>query len=138
MNSTQYHVRKIPSCLRKAKEVEDAIVAAAALAGFDEESLFALRLGIEEALSNAVRHGNGGDRSKAVRVRYEVTSDRVDIYVEDEGMGFDPCAVPDPTTPENLEKNSGRGVMLMRAYMNLVEYNETGNTVHLVKFSKAG
>ena len=138
MDSTQYHVLKIPSCLLKAKQVEDAIVAAAAQAGFDEESLFALRLGIEEALSNAVRHGNGGDRSKAVCVRYEVTSDRVDIYVEDEGMGFDPCAIPDPTTPENLEKSTGRGVMLMRAYMNLVEYNEAGNTVHLVKFSKAG
>lgn len=138
MSCEQYHKLTIPSCLLLAKQVEDDIVAAAGEAGFDEESLFALRLGVEEALCNAVRHGNQSDAEKTVAIRYLATPERVDIYVSDEGAGFDPNCVPDCTTPENIEKSTGRGIMLMRAYMNLVEYNETGNTVHLVKFGKAG
>lgn len=138
MGSQQYHELTIPSCLLKAKQAEDSIVAAAIQAGFDEDSIFALRLAIEEAFSNAVRHGNRGAADKTVRVRYQATPDRVDIYISDQGKGFDLADVSDPTTPENREIPTGRGIMLMRAYMNLVEYNEIGNTVHLVKLNKAG
>jgi len=118
--------------------LEDRVVAAAVKCGYKEESVFALRLSLEEALANAIRHGNAGDINKFISVRYRVLPERIDIYVADEGAGFDPLAVPDPTLTENLEQPTGRGIMLMRAYMNLVEYNEIGNVVHLVRLNQAG
>ncbi|MFO0873553.1 MAG: ATP-binding protein [Phycisphaerales bacterium] len=100
--------------------------------GYDEGSVFAIRLALEEAINNGFRHGNKSDPGKVVRLAWSATSDRVQIEVEDEGEGFDPQAVPDPTAEENLEIPSGRGLMLMRAYMNEVEYLEPGNRVRLV------
>ena len=129
---------QIPSCFVEAKRVEDQIVTLAQSCGYDGESIFALRLSLEEALANAIRHGNVQNLDKQVRVRYHVDRERIDVYIADEGTGFDPNTVPDPTLQENLERPTGRGIMLMRAYMNLVEYNEAGNVVHLVKLNKAG
>jgi len=127
----------IANDFREAKKVEDGIVAAAQGYAYPDEDLFALRLSLEEALTNAIRHGNGCDPGKHVHVRYAVTPHQVDIYVADEGRGFDPSEIPDPTTAENIELPSGRGIMLMRAYMNRVEYNPQGNEVHLVKRREA-
>jgi serine/threonine-protein kinase RsbW len=92
-----------------------------------------VRLGLEEALVNAVRHGNRGDPRKRVRVRYRVAPQEVWAEVEDEGPGFDPGAVPDPTGPERLERPGGRGLLLMRHYLSSVSYNERGNAVTLRK-----
>lgn len=127
----------IANDFREAKKVEDSIVVVARGYGYPDEDIFALRLSLEEALTNAIRHGNGCDPGKHVHVRYAVTADQVDVYVEDEGRGFDPAGIPDPTTAENIELPSGRGIMLMRAYMNRVEYNHQGNEVHLVKCREA-
>jgi len=138
MNDKQTHEFKIPSCFRAAKDAEDKIVAEALTWGYDQDNVFALRLSLEEALANAIQHGNVYDVDKQIRIRYQVNDSRIDVYVRDEGRGFDPAHVPDPTSPDNLERPTGRGIMLMKAYMNLVEYNETGNVVHLVKFNKAG
>lgn len=138
MSENEFHELEIPSCFQQAKYVEDRVVEDAQAYGYDEESLFALRLSLEEALANAIRHGNVADVNKLVRVRYRVNSDRIDVYVADEGRGFNPKLVPDPTRPENLECPTGRGIMLMRAYMNQVEYNRAGNVVHLVKLNRAG
>lgn len=123
----------IASSFGQAKKVEDDIVASAQQHGYGEDALFALRLSLEEALTNAIRHGNGCDPGKKVTVRYAVTRWQVDVYVGDEGSGFDPEQVPDPTAEENIEHPNGRGIMLMRAYMSQVEYNRKGNEVHLVK-----
>jgi serine/threonine-protein kinase RsbW len=133
MSTTQFHEEEIPSCFARAKEVEDRIVRAAEAYGYAEESVFALRLSLEEALTNAIRHGNAQDVNKKVAIRYQVNREQVEVFVADEGRGFDPVSVPDPTTPEHLEIPSGRGIMLMRAYMNVVEYNRVGNVVRLVK-----
>lgn len=138
MTSNTYIHIQIDSDLCQAREVEDQILSAAQQNGYDEDTIFALRLSVEEALSNAIRHGNQYDAHKKVDIRYLVNSDRIELYVQDEGKGFDPGVVPDPTTPENLETPSGRGIMLMRAYMNQVEYNEQGNQVHLVKLKSTG
>jgi serine/threonine-protein kinase RsbW len=138
MSSNRYTDIQIPSDFHEAKEIEDRIVEAACKCGYDDDTIFALRLSVEEALSNAIRHGNLYDTHKKVGVRYSVSPDRIDIYVTDEGRGFSPHEVPDPTAPENLENPSGRGIMLMRAYMNQVEFNESGNQIHLVKLNQAG
>ena len=138
MTSNRFTDIQIGSDFHQAKEVEEQIIAAAAQCGYDGDTIFALRLSVEEALSNAIRHGNLYDINKKVDIRYSVSPERIDLYVRDEGLGFDPEVVPDPTMPENLESPSGRGIMLMRAYMNQVKFNERGNQIHLVKLNQAG
>jgi len=137
-NSNRFEQIEITSDYTLAKKIEDQLVCVAEAHRYDEEMVFALRLSLEEALSNAIRHGNKGDAYKKVKVRYLINSDIIDIYVEDEGSGFNPRDVPDPTAQENLSNPSGRGIMLMRAYMNKVEYNAAGNVIHLVKLNQAG
>lgn len=102
--------------------------------GFDEDDAFAIHLAIEEALRNAVEHGNDCDESKQVTVECTITSDKFDISISDEGSGFKPDVLPDPRSQENLYKCSGRGVLLMRAYMDVVDYNDRGNCVHMIKY----
>lgn len=138
MTSNTFIDIQIDSDFCQAKAVEDQILSAASEYGYDDDTIFALRLSVEEALSNAIRHGNRYDVHKKVDIRYSVNSDRIELYVQDEGDGFDPSVVPDPTTPENLESPNGRGIMLMRAYMNQVEYNTRGNRLHLVKRRPSG
>jgi serine/threonine-protein kinase RsbW len=103
---------------------------------YPEPSRFAVRLAFEEAISNAFRHGHRdlpGDTP--VQVTYSIGHDELTIAVADQGPGFDPSAVPDPTLDENLELPSGRGLMLMRAYMTSVaferENGSRGNRVQL-------
>ena len=90
------------------------------------------RVGITEALANAVLYGNEGDPGKHVRVEVSIDSSRVALRVEDEGRGFDPHAVPDPTLPENLHRSGGRGLFLIRELMDEVEFSDRGNSVRLV------
>jgi len=125
----------IPSNFARAKSAEDDIIREAETVGYDEEAIFALRLSLEEALANAIRHGNGGENDKSVQIEYQVSSQSVEINISDEGVGFTPDDVPDPTTEDKLEIPSGRGILLMRAYMDVVEYNERGNAIHLVKYN---
>ena len=101
--------------------------------GYDEASVFSIKLALEEGLNNACRHGNGFDQNKKVYVAFDVTAQRCRVSITDEGEGFDPDNLPDPTADENLEKPSGRGVMLMRVYMDEVTYNDKGNQVVLIK-----
>ena len=104
--------------------------------GFTDKERFGIRLALEEAIVNAIKHGNRNDASKTCHVRYQITSQHFMIEVLDEGRGFDPESVPDPLNPENLERPGGRGVFLMRHYMSWVQYNETGNCVTLCKVRK--
>ena len=108
------------------------------ISNFNSDDIFAIRLSMDEALANAIRHGNKKDETKKINLRYAIDPERVDIYITDEGDGFDPEKVPDPTTQENLEIPNGRGIMLMRAYMNKVEYNKKGNVLRIVKFNSSG
>jgi serine/threonine-protein kinase RsbW len=100
---------------------------------WSENDAFAVHLALEEALVNAIKHGNHKDPTKNVDVRCRMKADRVEICIEDEGEGFDPSEVPDPTEEENLEVPSGRGLMLMRCYMNKLEFNKKGNRVTMEK-----
>jgi serine/threonine-protein kinase RsbW len=103
--------------------------------GFSGRRLFInFRVAISEALTNAIRYGNGEDPAKQVEVSVEVDPFRVVVQVTDQGNGFDPQAVPDPTLPENLHRPGGRGVYLIRQLMDEVEYDERGSSVRLVLY----
>jgi serine/threonine-protein kinase RsbW len=117
----------------EGQRIQSDIVACALACQYTEPELFAIRLAVEEALVNAIKHGNGADRSKKVRIDYAVTRDEVCVRIEDEGPGFDPEAVPDPTQPEFLERPCGRGLMLMRYYMSCVDFKGRGNCVEMRK-----
>jgi serine/threonine-protein kinase RsbW len=99
--------------------------------GFPDGSVFAIRLALEEAVTNAFEHGHEHLSGATVRVDFSVDAGAVDVAVEDKGPGFNPNALPDPTAEENIAKPSGRGVMLMRAYMTEVRFNPSGNRVRL-------
>jgi serine/threonine-protein kinase RsbW len=100
---------------------------------YPRKDQFSVRLALEEALVNAIKHGHGFDPSKQARLRFRVTAEVVLLEVEDEGQGFDPRSVPDPLAPENLERPSGRGLFLIRTYMTWSRYNERGNGVLMGK-----
>jgi len=92
---------------------------------------FNLRTALAEALANAILYGNGQDPEKLVRVRVEVDREAVRIHVSDQGGGFDPAAVPDPTRPERLEREDGRGLFVLRHLVDHVAFNDRGNAVCL-------
>jgi serine/threonine-protein kinase RsbW len=104
-----------------------------ARAGFGEHDQFGVRLALEEAIINGIKHGNREDPTKFVRIYYAVSPREIVTEVEDQGPGFNPSQVPSPLAPENLERPGGRGVFLMRHYMTMVQYNERGNRVLLCK-----
>jgi serine/threonine-protein kinase RsbW len=90
------------------------------------------RVGLTEALANAMLYGNGRDPAKRVLVEVTLGPDHIRARVTDQGSGFDPAAVPDPTAPENLAKIGGRGLFLMRKLLDEVSFNDRGNQVTLV------
>ena len=101
----------IPSTAIAVEQLCGRIVAELAAAGFAEDDLFAIHLSLEEALLNAARHGNGLDPQKAIHVRWHIDSEQFEIEIADEGQGFVPDDLPDPTQEENLYKFGGRGVL---------------------------
>ncbi len=126
-------VLEFPSTLRDAKQPEEVILREVDRCGYSEDAVFAIKLALEEAIINAVKHGNRNDQSKTVIVKYSVTPEQTVIVVRDEGNGFAPDEVPDPTTPDRLSLPSGRGIMLMRAYLTEVRYSPCGREVCLIK-----
>ena len=112
----------------------DDVLAGMTAAGYPEKDRFAVRLALDEALANGIKHGNQHDPGKWVWLRYLVTPEAVLAEVEDQGPGFNPEAVPDPLARENLERFSGRGLFLMRSYMTWVRHNERGNCITLCKY----
>lgn len=101
--------------------------------GWGDHELFGVHMALEEAVMNAIKHGNRFDANKQVKVECQLAENRVEIRVSDEGEGFKMEEVPDCTADENLDKESGRGLLLMRSFMNEVEFNEQGNSVVMWK-----
>ena len=119
--------------LAEVPRVLEAVVATLAGAGYSSQDQFAVRLALEEAVVNAIKHGHGFDPTREVRVLWEVTQQAARLEVEDEGPGFDPTEVPDPRQPENLDRPCGRGLLLMRHFLTRVEHRGRGNRVLLFK-----
>ena len=114
---------------RKVQEQIEAIVKSA----FEEHEAFAIKMAVEEALVNAIKHGNQLVLEKSVRVVGALKPDRFQIRITDEGPGFNPDDVPDPTAPENLERPCGRGLLLIRFYMSSVTFQDEGRTIVMHK-----
>jgi serine/threonine-protein kinase RsbW len=103
---------------------------------FDKDDIFAVHLTFEEAFLNAVKHGNKNDPTKKVKIDYSVTSEKVEITITDEGEGFEPESVDDPRFGKGLYEPGGRGLLLMNSYMDIVKYNEEGNSVYMVRYKE--
>jgi serine/threonine-protein kinase RsbW len=127
----------IPSDPAEARRIQDEIERQLEARRAHDHDIFSIRLALEEALINAIKHGNQLDRTKKVRIAYRLLPDRFEVHIADEGPGFDPAGVPDPTAAENLERPCGRGLMLMRHYMNEVRYAGRGNAVSMSKVFRA-
>ena len=103
---------------------------------FSEEDVFAVHLALEEAFINAIKHGHKMDPSQKVKIDYSVGMDKVEVSMADLGDGFDPDSIPDPRVGKNLYKTEGRGLLLIRSYMVVVEFNERGNCVRMVRYKE--
>ena len=133
MSNPEEFSERIPSDTARGREVQEQIVAGMEQRGFPPRDVFGVRLALEEALVNAIKHGNRMDPDKSVQIDWTLSEAGVRVVIEDEGEGFDVNDVPDPTDDENLDKPGGRGIMLMRSFMSVVEYNESGNRLILEK-----
>lgn len=123
----------VPTNLREARWPERDIMAALDRFGYGDDAKFGIKLAFEEAVTNAVKHGNSNDEAKRITISYYVDEQRIVLMVRDQGPGFSPDQVPDPTAEENLERPSGRGIMLMQSYMTKVRFNPRGNEVWMLK-----
>jgi serine/threonine-protein kinase RsbW len=103
---------------------------------FDKDDVFAVHLTLEEAFLNAVKHGNKMDPAKKVKIDYSVDPDKIEISITDEGSGFEPESVADPRFGEGLFEPGGRGLLLMNSYMDIVKFNERGNSVYMVRYKE--
>ncbi len=110
-----------------------AITEAMTEAGLSEDDVLGGRLGLQEGLVNAHEHGHQGDWSKPIQIRYCVSPAGFVAEIEDQGQGFEPSQVPDPLAPENLNRLSGRGLLMMRTYLSGVCHNEQGNCICFCK-----
>ncbi|HBO44546.1 MAG TPA: ATP-binding protein [Planctomycetaceae bacterium] len=125
--------RIIPSKNGAGRKVRREVLEELKRHDWSKHDVFSIHLALEEALVNAIEHGNDLDPGKRVQVRCQLADDLVRIEVVDEGPGFDPAQVPDPTDDEHRERPGGRGVLLMRRFMDRVEYSSKGNSVVLEK-----
>ncbi len=112
--------------LAKAEEILDAISKHIDLS---EEYYGNILLSLSEAINNAIVHGNKMDKSKIVTVIYKIVNDKIEIIVEDEGSGFDPDSIPDPTAPENIEKETGRGIFIIKSLSDEVNFEKNGSRI---------
>lgn len=128
----------ISSDTASGQKVQDWIIDKLEELGYPHRDIFCWRLALEEAIINAIKHGNKYDVNKTVRIRWKIDAKNVWVEVLDQGEGFQLEKVPDCTLDDNLERTSGRGIMLMKSFLNRVEYNDKGNMVTLEKHREAG
>lgn len=123
----------IPSDLAAVRQLQTDIEELLQTCQYGEMEIFGIKMATEEALVNAVKHGNQLDPNKNVTVLYVISPTHFEIKISDEGPGFDPEDVPDPTAPENLERPCGRGLLLMRSFMTEVQFHGRGNSITMSK-----
>lgn len=123
----------VASDLAEVRRVQDLVEAALQANRFGESDQFAVKLAVEEALVNAIKHGNQLDPDKRVRVLYSVNDETFRIHITDEGPGFNPDDLPDPTADDFLERPCGRGVLLIKSFMTTVDFLGRGNEVVMSK-----
>jgi serine/threonine-protein kinase RsbW len=125
----------LDSTLETVESAEQTATQLATDAGFDEDEVMRIAMAVREAAVNAVLHGNGYDPQKKVTLQFEMTADDLVIIIRDQGHGLDVNKIPDPLAPDNLLKSSGRGIFLIRSFMDEVHIqpSQTGTEIKLVK-----
>src|SRR5208282_5709870 len=129
--------RSLDSTLESVDSAEELAVSVAQRAGFDEDDLMKIGMAVRESMVNAVVHGNRYNAHKKVRLLVTHSPERFTIRIADEGEGYDPANIPDPLAPENLMRTSGRGIFLIRSFMDEFEMRHRqpqGTEVTLVKY----
>ena len=116
------------------EDICEKIIAGLIEADFSQEDIFAVHLALEEAFINAVKHGNQMNPEKKIGIEYCISSDKIEISITDEGKGFSPEEVPDPRYGNNLYKCDGRGILLMKSYMDVDKFNKQGNRVDMIRY----
>jgi serine/threonine-protein kinase RsbW len=126
---------RLESSLESVDKLEHTAEDFATRAGFDEDVVGNIAMAVREAAVNAVLHGNAYDRSKQITAALEVTTDSLIIRIADQGSGLDPDKIPDPLAPENILRGSGRGIFLIRAFMDEVHFRQLhpGTELTLIK-----
>ena len=114
----------LESSLESVNKVEQVAEEFAIKAGFDEDTVPHIAMAVREAAVNAVIHGNNYDSSKHINVSFETTARALTVHVSDQGPGLDPNSLPDPLAPENILRGSGRGIFLIRAFMDEVHFRQ--------------
>jgi serine/threonine-protein kinase RsbW len=125
-----------PSSIETVQAAASAVADFIGRAGIGEEGAFGIDMAVREAVTNAVLHGNRQDKNKTIELTLKSLPDAVEISVHDQGPGFNPKDVPDPTKEENILKTSGRGIFFMRSFMDEVDWlirQEGGTTVRMKK-----
>jgi serine/threonine-protein kinase RsbW len=125
---------EITSKIEKLTEIESLIDSISEKVNITSDIYANILVGVTEAVKNAIIHGNDLDPSKTIEIEYEINPKYIRFIVTDKGNGFDYYSVPDPTKPENLEKEAGRGLFLMNCLADEVVYNDKGNEVCLKFF----
>ncbi len=125
----------LDSTLETVNNAEETAGRLAAEAGFDDEEVMKISMAVREAAVNAVLHGNAYNPEKKVTLAFERTARDLVIIVRDQGKGLDMSKIPDPLAPENLMKTSGRGIFLIRSFMDVVEIHpsHTGTELKMIK-----
>ena len=124
-----YKRLKIESRMSNLRIIENAIDEVTGAIGIKQDNYGKIMVAALEAVNNAITHGNKANPQKLVDVEIEFERNEIKITVTDEGDGFNPEKIPDPTMPENIEELSGRGVFLMTKLADSIEFNEKGNSV---------
>jgi serine/threonine-protein kinase RsbW len=123
----------IPSDTRQAAQVLHELLHELEVQRWNRRDRFSIQLAVHEALINAIVHGNRGDHEKNVHVAAQISPEHFRVEITDQGPGFDPQSLPDPTDCAHIDCPNGRGVLLMRAFMSRVSYPPPGNCVILEK-----
>ena len=125
----------LDSTLETVNNAEETATRMAAEAGFDEDEIMKISMAVREAAVNAVLHGNAYDPNKKVTLAFERTADDLVIVIRDQGTGLDESKIPDPLAADNLLKTSGRGIFLIRSFMDVVEIHpsQTGTELKMIK-----
>jgi serine/threonine-protein kinase RsbW len=134
MNATRVSYT-LDSSLESVNKAEETASDIATKSGFESEEVQRISMAVREAAVNAVLHGNSYDPRKKVHIAFETTQDALTITIRDEGKGLDPGEIPDPLAPENLLKQSGRGIFLIKAFMDEIRFRnmEPGTEITLIK-----
>ena len=126
----------LDSSLDSVNKIEQTAELCAERAGFDEDTVPHIAMAVREAAVNAVLHGNSYDTNKHITASFETTADTLIIRVTHQGPGLDPDTLPDPLAPENILRGSGRGIFLIRAFMDEVHFRQLhpGTELTLIKY----